>query len=82
VDRVPDPLLIKSSSAGNRTRTSGSVARISDHQIIDAVLSYKYNDIIFYVKFGSIFSSQLRNFNRNLSYRLMFPFLFKASHLS
>jgi hypothetical protein len=32
VDPVPDPLLlIKCSSAGNRTRTSGSVARNSDH---------------------------------------------------
>jgi hypothetical protein len=32
VDSVPDPLLlIKCGSAGNRTRTSGSVARNSDH---------------------------------------------------
>jgi hypothetical protein len=32
VDPVPDSLLLrKSSSAGNRTRTSGSVARNSDH---------------------------------------------------
>jgi hypothetical protein len=32
VDPVPDPLLLrKSGSAGNRTRTSGSVARNSDH---------------------------------------------------
>jgi hypothetical protein len=32
VDPVPDPLLLrKSSRAGNRTRTSGSVARNSDH---------------------------------------------------
>jgi hypothetical protein len=32
VDPVPDPLLVrKSGSAGNRTRTSGSVARNSDH---------------------------------------------------
>jgi hypothetical protein len=31
VDPVPDPLLLrKSGSAGNRTRTSGSVARNSD----------------------------------------------------
>jgi hypothetical protein len=31
-DPVPDPLLLrKSGSAGNRTRTSGSVARNSDH---------------------------------------------------
>jgi hypothetical protein len=31
VDPVPDPLLRKSGSAVNRTRTSGSVARNSDH---------------------------------------------------
>jgi hypothetical protein len=32
VDPVPDPLLLrKSGSAGNRSRTSGSVARNSDH---------------------------------------------------
>jgi hypothetical protein len=32
VDPVPDPLLFrKSDSPGNRTRTSGSVARNSDH---------------------------------------------------
>jgi hypothetical protein len=32
VDPVPDPLLLrKSGSAGNRTRTAGSVARNSDH---------------------------------------------------
>jgi hypothetical protein len=32
VDPVPEPLLIrKSGSAGNRTRTCGSVARKSDH---------------------------------------------------
>jgi hypothetical protein len=32
VDPIPDPLLLrKSGSAGNRSRTSGSVARNSDH---------------------------------------------------
>jgi hypothetical protein len=32
VDPVPDPLLLrKSGSAGNRTRASGSVAKIFDH---------------------------------------------------
>jgi hypothetical protein len=32
VDPDPDPLLVrKTGSAGNRTRTSGSVARSSDH---------------------------------------------------
>jgi hypothetical protein len=38
VDPVPDPLLLrKSDSAGNRTRTSGSVARNSDHWNTKAV---------------------------------------------
>jgi hypothetical protein len=38
VDPVPDPLLLrKSGSAENRTRTSGSVARNSDHQTTVAV---------------------------------------------
>jgi hypothetical protein len=33
VDPVPDPLLLrKSGSAGNRTRTSGSVGRNYDHR--------------------------------------------------
>jgi hypothetical protein len=40
VDRVPDPLLFrKSGSAGNRTRTSGSVAKNSDYLTTEAVLS-------------------------------------------
>jgi hypothetical protein len=38
VDPVPDPLLlIISGSAGNRIRTSGSVARNSDHWATEAV---------------------------------------------
>jgi hypothetical protein len=38
VDPVPDPLLLrKSGSAGNRTRTSGSVARNSDYWNAEAV---------------------------------------------
>jgi hypothetical protein len=38
VDPVPDPLLLRESgSAGNQTRTSGSVARSSDHQTTEAV---------------------------------------------
>jgi hypothetical protein len=38
VDPVPDPLLLrKSGSAGNRTQTSGSVARNSDHWTTEAV---------------------------------------------
>jgi hypothetical protein len=41
VDPVPDPLLLrKSGSAGNRTRTSGSVARNSDHQTTEAVVLF------------------------------------------
>jgi hypothetical protein len=38
VDPVPDPLLLrKSGSAGNRTRTSESVARNSDHKTTEMV---------------------------------------------
>jgi hypothetical protein len=38
VDPVPDPLLLrKSGSAGNGTRTSGSVARNSDHLTTEVV---------------------------------------------
>jgi hypothetical protein len=38
VDPVPDPLLFrKSGSAGNRTRTSGSVTKNSDHETTEAV---------------------------------------------
>jgi hypothetical protein len=37
VDPFPDPLLFrKSGSAGNRSRTSGSVARNSDHWTTEA----------------------------------------------
>jgi hypothetical protein len=45
VDSDPDPLLLrKSGSAGNRTHTSGSVARNSDHQTTDAVTYSSKND--------------------------------------
>jgi hypothetical protein len=38
VDPVPDPLLLrKSGRAGNRTRTSASVARNSDHYTTESV---------------------------------------------
>jgi hypothetical protein len=38
VDPVPDPLLLrKSGSAGNRTRTSGSVVRNCDHETTEEV---------------------------------------------
>jgi hypothetical protein len=47
VDPVPDPLLLRESdSAGNRTRTSGSVARNSDHYTKETVaLIYNYYKI-------------------------------------
>jgi hypothetical protein len=39
VDPVPDPLIFrKSGSAGNRTRTSGSVARNCDHKTTEMVV--------------------------------------------
>jgi hypothetical protein len=39
VDPVPEPLLLrKSVSAGNRARTSGSVARSSEYKTTEAVL--------------------------------------------
>jgi hypothetical protein len=37
VDPVPDPLLLR-----NRTRTSGSVAKISDHYTTEAVLYFQH----------------------------------------
>jgi hypothetical protein len=41
VDPVPDPLLLrKSGRTGNLTRTSGSVARNSDHQTTEVVNAY------------------------------------------
>jgi hypothetical protein len=44
VDPVRDPLLLrKFVSAGNRTRTSGSVARNSDHQTTEAVYFLLHN---------------------------------------
>jgi hypothetical protein len=42
VDPVPDPLLLrKPGSAGNRTRTSGSVARNSDYWTTEAVMRHQ-----------------------------------------
>jgi hypothetical protein len=46
VDPVPDPLLRKSGSAGNRTWTSGSVKRNSDHWTTEAVISVKHDESI------------------------------------
>jgi hypothetical protein len=44
VDPVPDPLLlIKSGTAGNRTRTSGSAARNSDQKTTEADYFLLYN---------------------------------------
>jgi hypothetical protein len=44
VDPVPDPLLLrKFSSAGNRTRTYGSVVRNSDHYTTEAVYFLLHN---------------------------------------
>jgi hypothetical protein len=37
VDPVPDPPLLFSGSAWNRTRASGSVAKNSDHETTEAV---------------------------------------------
>jgi hypothetical protein len=42
VDSIPDPVLLrKSGSAGNRTQTSGSVARNADHYTTEAVIFQK-----------------------------------------
>jgi hypothetical protein len=41
VGSVPDPLLKESGSAGNRTQTSGSVARNFDHYTIEAVCTWE-----------------------------------------
>jgi hypothetical protein len=53
VDPVPDPLLLsKSSSAGNLTRTSGSVASNSDPKTAEAAIMHIiiiYYVIIYYI---------------------------------
>jgi hypothetical protein len=42
MDPVPDPLLLrKSGSDGNRTRTSESVAKKSEHQTTEDVISFQ-----------------------------------------
>jgi hypothetical protein len=56
VGPVPDPLVLrKSGSAGNRTRTSVSVARNSDHWTTEAARNdyrmHKYNESL--KKYGS-----------------------------
>jgi hypothetical protein len=44
VDPIPESLLLrKSGSAGNRTRTFGSVAKNSDHQTTEAVYFLLHN---------------------------------------
>jgi hypothetical protein len=50
VDPVPDPLLLrKSGSTGNRTRTTGSVARNSDHwttkEALQTQMILKYSNL-------------------------------------
>jgi hypothetical protein len=65
VDPVPDPLLLrKSGSTGNRTRTSGSVARNSDHWTTEAVsfLLYKIYKFSSYLTGNTI---HLRSLARN-----------------
>jgi hypothetical protein len=50
VDHIPDPLLLrKSGSAGNRTQTSGSVARNSNHWTTEAVIISFYMHIYIYI---------------------------------
>jgi hypothetical protein len=50
MDPVLDPLLLsKSGSAGNRTRTSGSVVKNSDHQTTEAVIYISDSYFIFVV---------------------------------
>jgi hypothetical protein len=53
VDTVPDPLLLKKSgSAGNRTRTSGSVVKKSDHQTKGELL--QKNNMLYDVRRGNL----------------------------
>jgi hypothetical protein len=48
VDPVPDPLLLrKSGSVRNRTLTSGSVTRNSDHSTTEAVTKRVQNGLIY-----------------------------------
>jgi hypothetical protein len=65
VDPVPDPLVLrKSGSDGNRTRTSGSVARNSDHWTTEAVFFLLTNyqvpggpqskELVHFVQFASL----------------------------
>jgi hypothetical protein len=66
VDPVPDPLLLrKSGCAGNRTRTSGSVARISDHYT-EAGLEIKH---IIYIEEEIHLYRLLRSIILNISVR-------------
>jgi hypothetical protein len=53
VDPVPDPLFLrKSGSAGNRNRTSGSVARNSDYKTIEAVAMGTINSKMYFIHRG------------------------------
>jgi hypothetical protein len=64
VDPVPDPLLLrKSGIAGNRTQTSASVARNSDHQTTEAVPCIIHTGVSFqWVKVAEAWSSQFTQF--------------------
>jgi hypothetical protein len=72
VGPVPDPLLLrKSGSAGNRIRTSGSVARNTDHQTTEAVGGAQANHEISKSRrvgyTAEIRSSHLPNVSRNIT---------------
>jgi hypothetical protein len=54
MDPVPDLRLTKSGRAGNRTLTSGSVARKSDHQTTEAVIGSLYLKVKRRVLLGSV----------------------------
>jgi hypothetical protein len=59
VHPVPDPLLLrKSGSAGNRTQSSGSVTRNSDHLTTEAVTQLLYTSHIKIWKLSKIMFSQ------------------------
>jgi hypothetical protein len=58
VDPVPDPLLLKKSgSSRNRARTSGSVARNSDHKTTGGLPWVPFLHITQIVRNGSLLSA-------------------------
>jgi hypothetical protein len=67
VDPIPDPLLLrKSGSAGNRTWTSLSAARNSDHYTAEAVIRAVFTslNITSEVREKHVFKPEIRNENR------------------